>query len=219
MTINILDILLSQLEPVSCSMSGSNCCFLICIQVSQETGKVVWYSISLRIFQFVVIHTVKDCSIVNEVEVDFFLVFPCFFYDPMDVGNLIWSLCLFSIQLVYLEVLSSHTVEAYLEGFWTLLCVVVWTFFGMALFRDCSEYWLFQSYGHCWLFQIFQHIEFSTLTAPSFRILNNSAGIPSPPLALFVVMRPKAQLTSQSRVSGSRWVIIPWWLPGSLRPF
>ena len=81
--------------------------------------QVQWYGIpiSLRIFQFVVIHTVKDCSIVNEVEVDFFLEFPCFFYDPMDVGNLIWSLCLFSIQLVYLEVLSSHTVKALLGEF------------------------------------------------------------------------------------------------------
>ena len=56
-------------------MSGSNCCFLIIIQVSQERdkiGKVVWYFISLRIFQFVVIHTVKGFSIVNEAEVDVF---------------------------------------------------------------------------------------------------------------------------------------------------
>ena len=49
------------------STSSSNCCFLTCIQVSQETGKVVWYS-HLRIVQFVVIHTVKGFSIVNEAE-------------------------------------------------------------------------------------------------------------------------------------------------------
>ena len=65
---------------------------------------------------------------------------------------------------------------------------------------------LFQSCGHCWVFQICWHIECSTFT-PSFRIWNSSAGIPSPPLALFVVILPKAHLTSHSRMSGSRWVI------------
>ena len=53
---------------------------------------------------------------------------------------------------------------------------------------------LFQSCGHCWVFQIFCHIECSTFTAASFRIWNSSMGIPSPPLALFVVMLPKAYL-------------------------
>ena len=55
------------LEPVCCSMSSSNCCFLTCIQISQEAGQVVWHSHLLKNFpQFVVIHTVKDFSIVNE---------------------------------------------------------------------------------------------------------------------------------------------------------
>ena len=58
---------------------------------------------------------------------------------------------------------------------------------------------LFQSCGHCWIFQICWHIECSTFTALSFRIWNNSTGIPSPPLALFIVMLPKAHLTSDSR--------------------
>ena len=66
---------------------------------------------------------------------------------------------------------------------------------------------LFQSCGHCWVFQICWHIECSTFTASSFRIWNSSTRIPSPPLALFVVMLPKAHLTSHSRMSGSRWVI------------
>ena len=66
---------------------------------------------------------------------------------------------------------------------------------------------LFQSCGHCWVFQICWHIECSTFTASSFRIWNCSTGIPSPPLALFVVMLPKAHLTSHSWMSGSRWVI------------
>ena len=51
---------------------------------------------------------------------------------------------------------------------------------------------LFQSSGHCWVFQICWHIECSTLTASSFRIWNSSTGILSPPLALFIVMFPKA---------------------------
>ena len=63
-----------DLEPVCCSMSSSNCCFLTCIQVSQEGGKVVWYSHLFQNFpQFVVIHTFKGFSIVNKAEV---LLFP-----------------------------------------------------------------------------------------------------------------------------------------------
>ena len=65
---------------------------------------------------------------------------------------------------------------------------------------------IFQSCGHCWDFQICRHIECSTFTASSFRIWNSSTGIPSPPLALFIVMFRKAHLTSHSRMSGFRWV-------------
>ena len=63
-------------QPVHCSMSGSNCCFLTCIQVSQEAGKMVWYShLSKNFPQFVVIHTVKGFHVVNEAEVDVFIEF------------------------------------------------------------------------------------------------------------------------------------------------
>ena len=63
----------SYLEPVCCSMSGSNCCFLTCIQVSQEAGQVVWYSHVFQNFpQFIVIHTVKGFGIVNKAEIMFF---------------------------------------------------------------------------------------------------------------------------------------------------
>ena len=88
------------------------------------------------------------------------------------------------------------------------------SFFGIGMKTD-----LFQSCGHCWVFQICCHIECSTLKTSSFRIWNRSTGIPSPPLALFVVMLPKAHLTSHARMSGSRWVITPLWLSGSWRPF
>ena len=78
---------------------------------------------------------------------------------------------------------------------------------------------VFQSCGHCCVFQICWHIECSTFTASSFRMWNSSTGIPSPPLALFVVMLSKAHLTSHSRMSGSRWVITPSWLSWLWRSF
>ena len=69
-----------DLELVCCFMSGSNCCFLPCTQISQEAGKVVWYPHLFQNFQFVVIHAVKGFSLVNEAEVDAFLEVSCFFY-------------------------------------------------------------------------------------------------------------------------------------------
>ena len=70
-------------------MSGSECCFLTFIHVSQEAGKVFWYSNLFKNFpHFVVIHTVTGFRIVNEAEVHIFLEVPCFFYDSMDVGHL-----------------------------------------------------------------------------------------------------------------------------------
>ena len=63
-------------------MSSSNCCFLTCIQVSQEEGQVVWYSHLFQNFpQFIVIHTVKGFAIVNKEEIDIFLELSCFFDD------------------------------------------------------------------------------------------------------------------------------------------
>ena len=76
---------------------------------------------------------------------------------------------------------------------------------------------LFQPCGHCWVFQISWHIECSIFTASYFRIWNSSAGIPSPPLSLFVVMLPQVHLISHSRMSGSSWVITPSWLCRLLR--
>ena len=89
----------------------------------------------------------------------------------------------------------------------------------LPFFRIGMKTDLLQSCGYCWVFQICWHIEYSAFTASSFRIWNSSAGIPSPPLGLFIVMLPKARLTSHSRMSGSRWVIMPLWLSGSWRSF
>ena len=85
----------------------------------QEAGKVFWFSHLFKNFlQFLVIHTVKDFCIVNKAEVDVFLELSCFFYDPGDVGYLISASSAFSkIWLEYLEVLGSHTVEAWLGEF------------------------------------------------------------------------------------------------------
>ena len=85
----------SYLEPVCCS--SSNCYFLTCIQISQETGPVVWYSQLFQNFpQLIVIHTVKAFGIVNKAEVDVFLELSCFFNDPVDVGDLISDSSAFS---------------------------------------------------------------------------------------------------------------------------
>ena len=71
-------------------MSSSNCCFLTCIQISQEAGQVVWYFHLLKNFpQFVVIHIVKAFGIVNKAEIDVSLELSCFLNDPADVRNLI----------------------------------------------------------------------------------------------------------------------------------
>ena len=87
----------SYLEPVCCSMSSSNCCFLTYIQISQEAGQVVWYSHLFQNFpQFIVIHTVKGFGIVNKAEIDVFLELSCFSHDPADVGNLISGSSAFS---------------------------------------------------------------------------------------------------------------------------
>ena len=63
---------------------------MTCIQVSQEAGQVVWYSVLFQNFpQFIVNHTVKGFGIVNKAGIDVFLELSCFFNDPGDVGNLI----------------------------------------------------------------------------------------------------------------------------------
>ena len=87
------------------------------IQVSQETGKVVWYSHLLKNFpQFVVIHIVKGFGIVNKAEVDVFLELSCFFNDPVDVCNLISGSSAFSksslnIWKFMVHVLLKHGLE------------------------------------------------------------------------------------------------------------
>ena len=143
----------SYLEPVCCSTSGSNCCFLTCIQISQEAGQVVWYSHLFQNFpQFVVIHTVKGFGIVTKAEIDVFLELSCFFDDPVDVGT--WSLVplfffFFQIQLEHLEVHvlfkpGLENFEHYFNSVWDECnCMVVWAFFGIAFLWNWNENWPF----------------------------------------------------------------------------
>ena len=153
MTVYSLDILLPNFEPVSCSMSSSTCCFLTCIQVSQEASKVVWYSHLCKNFpQFVVIHTVKSFSVVPETEADVFLEFSCFSYDPMEVGNLMSGFSAFSKSSLNIRTFLVHVLlkpglkdfEHYLASTWNECnCAVVWAFLGIALLWDWNENWPF----------------------------------------------------------------------------
>ena len=155
MTIYSLDILLSQFLT-SPLFHIQFCYFLTCKQVSQEVGKMVWYFHLLKNFpQFVVIHTVKGFSIVNEAEVDVFLEFPCFFYDPTDVGNLISCSSVFSNPACT----SGHSLfmyfEAKHEGFWALPCQHVnWA----QLHSYFNSLWHFLSFGLEWKLTFFSPV-------------------------------------------------------------
>ena len=107
-----------DLELVCCSMSSSNCCFLTCIQISQKTGEVVWYSHLFKNFlQFVVIHTVKGFGEINKA-VDVFLELSCFFDDPMDVGNFISGSFVFSKSSLSIWKFTVHLLlKSGLENF------------------------------------------------------------------------------------------------------
>ena len=126
---------------------------LTCIQISQEAGKVVWYSHLLKNFpHFVVIHTVKSFGAVNKAEVDVFLELSCFFYDPMDVGNLISSSSAFSKSSLNIWKFTVHMLlkpdlenfELHFARMWDECnCAVVWAFFGIAFLRDWNDNWPF----------------------------------------------------------------------------
>ena len=140
-----------DLEPVCCSMSSSNCCFLTCIQISQEAGQMVWYSHLFQNFaQFIVIHTVKGFGLVNKEEINVFLELSCFFNDPVDVGNLISGSSAFSQSSFYICKFSVHMLlksslenfEHYLPSMWNeCYCMVVWIFFGIVLLWNWNENW------------------------------------------------------------------------------
>ena len=158
-----------NLEPVRCSMSSSNYCFLTCMQISQEAGKVVWYSHHFKNFSqfFFVIHTDKGSGVVNKAEVDVFLELSCFFNDPIDAGNLISGSSAFSKTHLNIWKFTVHVLlkpglknfEHYFTSVWDEYNCTVFEhslalpFFGIGMKTD-----LFQSCGHLWVFQICWHI-------------------------------------------------------------
>ena len=125
----------------------------MCIQVSQETGRVVRYSCFFKNFlQMIVIHTVKGFRVVSEAEVDAFLEFLCFLYDPTNIGNLLFGSFAFSKSNLYIWKFSVHVLlkpslkdfEHNLTSMWyEHNCTVVWTFFGISLLWDWNENWHF----------------------------------------------------------------------------
>ena len=124
-------------------MSSSNCFFLTCIQISQKAGKMVSYPHLFQNFpQFVMIHTVKGFSVVNEEKVDVFLEVSCFFDDPMEVSNLISGASALSKSSLYIWKFSIHILlMPSLKDFEHNLtsmgsehnCLVVCTFFSTTL--------------------------------------------------------------------------------------
>ena len=153
MTIYSLDVLLSQF--------GSTLLFHVRFQVllldlhtGFSGGRLRWSSIAIskNFPQFVVIHTVKGFSVVNEAEVDVFQEFSCFFYDPTDVVNVISGSSTFSESSLniwkfsgrILWKLSLENFEHYFASVWDdCSCAIVWTFFGITLLWDWNENWPF----------------------------------------------------------------------------
>ena len=141
------------LELVCCYMPSSNCCFLACIQISQEAGQVVWYSHLFQNFsQFIVICTVKGFGIVNKAEIYVFLELSRFFDDPEDVGNLISGFSAFSKSSLSIWKFTVHVLlkpglenfEHYFTSVWDeRKCAVIWGFFGIVFLRDWNENWPF----------------------------------------------------------------------------
>ena len=141
------------MELVCFSMSSSNCCFLTCIQVSQEAGQVVWYSHLFQNFpQFIVIHTVKGFFIVNKAKIDVFLELSWFFDDPEDVGNLISGSSAFSKTSLNIWKFTIHVLlkpglenfKHYFTSMWDECnYALVWAFLGIAFLRDLNENWSF----------------------------------------------------------------------------
>ena len=132
-------------------MSTSNCCFLSCIQISQETGQVVWYFCLLKNFpQFVVIYGIKGFGIVSKTEVDVFVELLLFRWSNRCWQFDLWflftkpSLNMWKFSVHVLLKPGLENFEHYFASVWDeCSCAVVWTFFGIAFLWDWNENWPF----------------------------------------------------------------------------
>ena len=143
-----------NLEPVCCSKSGSNCCFLTCTQVSQEAGEVVWYFHFSQNFSSVCCDPQSQRLWRSQYSISrfFFLELSCFFDEPTDVGNLISGFSAFLKSSLNTWKFTVHVLlkpglenfEHYFASVWDECnCAVVWTFFGIAFVWDWNENWPF----------------------------------------------------------------------------
>ena len=146
----------------------------------------------------------------------------CFYSDPTYVGNLISGSSAFSkfslnIGKFTIHILLKPVLENFKHYFTSVWdeynCVEVWIFFGIVYLWDWNESWPFPVLWPLLSLQIRWHIGSSTLIASPFRAWNSSAGIPSPPLALFTGILPRPTWL-HFRMAGSRWVVTPSWLSG-----
>ena len=175
-------------------MSSSNCCFLTCVQISQEAGQMVCYSYLFQNFpQFIVIHTVKGFGIVNKAEVDVF--WNSLAFSMIQRMLAIWSL----VPLTFLK-LAWTSGSLWFTYRWSLAwrifsitllacangcnCVVVWAFFGIAFLWDWNEHWPFPvlwpllscpnllaywvQHFHSIIFQDLKELNWNSITSTSF---------------------------------------------------
>ena len=178
-------------SPILTVASSPACRFL------RQQIRYFGVGVSLSIFQCVVTHTVQGCFVLSEGELRVLLEFSSFICDPADVGNLLLSSSAFSKSrlsvlkfLVHLP-LKTWRLWTFLFQYvrWVLL-LVVWTFFDMPFLWDRNESWTLPVVWPMLSFPSMLAYWISTFTTSSFRIWNSSAGIPSPFLALFLLVVP-----------------------------
>ena len=182
-----------HLEPVCCSMSGSNCCFLTSIKISQEAGKVVWYSHLFKNFpQFVVIHIFKGFSIVSEAEVDVFwnsfafsmiqqmlaiwTLVPLPFLNPdYTSGSSQFTYCWSLAWRILSITLLAHETSAIVQQFEHSLALpftgtgMNWPFpvlWPLLSFPNLLTYWVQHFYKSS--FGIFRYLNWNSITSTSF---------------------------------------------------
>ena len=133
-----------DMEPVCFSMSSSSCCFLTYVQIFQGRSDGLYSHLLNNFLQFVVIHTVQGCGVVDKAEVDVFLELSCSLMIQWMLAFSKPSLNIWKFTVHVLLKPGLENFEHYLVSVWDVCnCAVVWTFFGIACLWDCNKNWLF----------------------------------------------------------------------------